>query len=226
MFNELWIEIKGMDYMFDVSPNRDNSLCQLAIYKNPLAFHVFGVPMLRGYYTIHDPVNSKISFVPTPNSVKTRLQIGILPSNYLPAPVPQSFNTWIYVITAIITVMLACLYYFVLIPYLKRYISNQMLVVLAGTAIVGSIVASYVWGVLPKLKDAFGQQTEVSGLDSSSIVRVQASEGSEVWMLAAGLVGGIVLRSLFVSEKAAAGALPRQGQAVQSSDSETANALL
>jgi hypothetical protein len=85
---------------------------------------VFGTPLLRGYYTVHDPVNNKIGFVPTPLSPKTRLQIGMLPTNYLPAPISQELNTWIYVITAIMTVMMACLYYFVLIPYLKRYISN------------------------------------------------------------------------------------------------------
>lgn len=27
LFNELWIEVKGLDYMLDVSPNKDRSLC-------------------------------------------------------------------------------------------------------------------------------------------------------------------------------------------------------
>lgn len=65
MFNELWVQIRGADYMVDVSPNRDRTLCQLVIYKNPLAFNVLGTPMMIGYYTVHDTVNGKIGFVPS-----------------------------------------------------------------------------------------------------------------------------------------------------------------
>ncbi|MFO0117208.1 MAG: hypothetical protein ACK521_06205 [bacterium] len=59
--------------MVDVSPAQDRSLCQLQIYKNPLAFNVFGSPLFKGYYTIHDPANNKIGFVPTQQSLKPRL---------------------------------------------------------------------------------------------------------------------------------------------------------
>ena len=78
-----------------------------------------------------------------------------------------------------------------------------MLVVLAGTAIVGGIVAEYVWGILPQLKEAFGQQTDISNIDASSIIHVQATESHNLWMLAAGIVTGLVVRSLMASGKSA-----------------------
>jgi uncharacterized membrane protein YfhO len=89
----------------------------------------------------------------------------MLPVNFFEAPLPYETSIWIYVITAILTVLLACLYYFFLIPFLKTYISNTMLIVLAATVIVGGIVALYVWVLLPVLKKAFGEQTEVTNID-------------------------------------------------------------
>lgn len=122
MFNELWIQVLGRDYMIDISPAKDRSLCQLMFYKNPLAFNVFGTPIFTGYYTTHDPVNNKISFVPTPNSPKTMLQIGTLPANFFDAPLSETTTIWVYVITAVVVVALACLYYFVIIPQLSKVV--------------------------------------------------------------------------------------------------------
>ena len=45
----------------------------LQIFKNNLAFNVFGTPLFRGYYTIHDPILNKIGFVPTARSLKSNL---------------------------------------------------------------------------------------------------------------------------------------------------------
>ena len=157
IFNELLIELKGIDYMADISPNKDMSLCQLLLFKNTMAFNVFGTPLLRGYYTTHDPVNAKMTFVPVPGSLKTRLQLGMLPINFLQAPISNEFSIWIYLLTAVLVVVMAAIYYFVLIPVLGQYITNSTLVVGISTVIVGGVVAGWVWGVLPLLKDAFGE---------------------------------------------------------------------
>ena len=85
---------------------------------------MFGAPLFRGYYTIHDPANNKIGFVPTPQSPKTRLAIGMLPTNFFDAPLPLETSIWIYVITGLVVVALGVLYYFVIIPQLKKVISN------------------------------------------------------------------------------------------------------
>lgn len=77
---------------------------------------MFGTPLLMGYYTVHDPVNNKISFVPTRLSPKKALQVGVLPYNFLEAPLSTTTSIWVYVITGICVVGLACLYYFVLVP--------------------------------------------------------------------------------------------------------------
>lgn len=156
MFNELWIEVSGKDYMMDVSPNRDRTLCQLAFYKNPLAFNVFGTPLFMDYYTTHDPVNNKISFVPTKNSTKTRLQIGMLATTMFDAPLSMEVSIWVYVITGVCVVGIAVLYYFVLIPELNKVISSKIGVVLIATVVAGGLAAAYVWGVLPAVKKAFG----------------------------------------------------------------------
>jgi hypothetical protein len=176
MFNELWIEVSGADYLMDVSSNRDRSLCQLAFYKNPLAFNVFGTPLFMGYYTTHDPVNNKISFVPTKNSPKTRLQIGTLATNQFDAPLTLEVSIWVYVITGVCVVGIAVLYYFVLIPELNKVITSKILVVLVATVITGGLAAAYVWGILPAVKKAFGAQTEVDQVDPSTIPLVQASK--------------------------------------------------
>jgi hypothetical protein len=174
MFNELWIEVKGYDYMVDVSPNRDMSLCQLLLYKNPQAFNVFGSPLLRGYYTTHDSTNAKITFTPTPNSGKSKLPIGMLPTQNFNAPLSYSMSIWIYMLTAILNVVLACIYYFILIPYLSHYIANTMTIVAVATGIVGCIVAFWVWVVLPVLQKKLGQQTDISAINIT-IPKVAAS---------------------------------------------------
>lgn len=77
MFNRLWVELKAADYIIDVSG--DWSLCQLMIFKNPLGFNIYGAPLFHGYYTIHDPVEGSIGFVPTATSPKKRLALGEVP---------------------------------------------------------------------------------------------------------------------------------------------------
>ncbi|MFO0117207.1 MAG: hypothetical protein ACK521_06200 [bacterium] len=48
----------------------------------------------------------------------------MLPTTFFDAPLPLETSIWIYVITGIVVVGLACLYYFVIVPELKKVISN------------------------------------------------------------------------------------------------------
>ena len=81
----------------------------------------------------------------------------MLPVNFFEAPLSYEFSIWIYLITAVLVVVLAVVYYFALIPLLSRYIETQMLVVLISTGIIGGIAAGWVYGILPILKDEFGE---------------------------------------------------------------------
>lgn len=48
----------------------------------------------------------------------------MLPTNFFDAPLSFETSIWIYVITGLVVVGLGCLYYFVIIPQLKKVISN------------------------------------------------------------------------------------------------------
>lgn len=82
-FSGYWIEIHPRDLFIDVSQSQNGGLCMMLIQKNSYPFNLFGAPMLRGYYTTHDPVKSIISFVPTPNSPKLPLPSGPIPEQEL-----------------------------------------------------------------------------------------------------------------------------------------------
>jgi hypothetical protein len=73
--------------MVDVSDNKDNSLCQLMIFQSLFDINVFGGPIFKGYYSIHDPFNNKIGFAPLKNSPKKILQIGEVPLTPFDAPI-------------------------------------------------------------------------------------------------------------------------------------------
>ena len=157
MFNELWVELRGVDYMIDVSEENDHSLCQLMLFKNSLGFNVFGAPLLKGYYTIHDPVKNAIGFVPTPLSPKIRLPLGTVPEAYFVAPLTYEISIWVYVITSVFIILLAGLYYFLLLPELKIWIPDSPILVTGiATVFVNGVVAAYVFLLLPLVKKWFG----------------------------------------------------------------------
>ena len=79
LFSGLWLELRGDDFLVDVSPDQDRSLCQLMLFQNILDMNVFGTPIFKGYYAIHDPKNDKIGFAPLSKSPKLPLRIGEVP---------------------------------------------------------------------------------------------------------------------------------------------------
>lgn len=56
-----------------------------------------------------------------------------------------------------------------------------MLVVLIATVTVAGLAAAFVWGVLPELKKAFGEQTSIDNIDPNQLIpSVGASEETSV----------------------------------------------
>lgn len=132
------------------------------LFKNTLGFNVFGAPLFKGYYSIHDPAKNAIGFVPTPNSPKTRLTVGNIPAAYFYAPLSKEISIWVYIVTAVFIVILAGLHYFLLLPWLKQLIPTvPILVTIISTVALNAVTAAYVFLLLPLLKKWFGQQTEV-----------------------------------------------------------------
>ena len=187
MFNRLWVELKAVDYMIDVSG--DWSLCQLMLFKNPLGFNIFGAPLFHGYYTIHDPVEGTIGFVPTIASPKKPLVIGEVPIHLFVAPISFATSFWVYFFTSLIVVVLAFIYHTILLPTLKSYITNQLIVVTIATISVEGVIAAYVFLLLPLIKKAFAEQTELMYVSLNNMPFVQSSGISDTIALitAAGL---------------------------------------
>jgi hypothetical protein len=122
--------------------------------------NVFGGPIFKGYYSIHDTKNSKIGFAPLKKSPKQRLQIGEVPLTSFEAPLEVEMSIWVYLVTALFIVFLAAVHYFVLIPELSKCISSQILRVSISTVSVWLAAAAYVFGLLPLIKKAFNESIE------------------------------------------------------------------
>ena len=58
------------DYVRDISDEENGSQCLLLIVKGQTPFLVMGLPLYKGYYTVHDDANSRLGFVPHVGSTK------------------------------------------------------------------------------------------------------------------------------------------------------------
>ena len=195
--------------MVDVSEAQDRSLCQLQIFKNPLAFNVLGTPLFRGYYSIHDPVNNKIGFVPVAKSPKGVLEEGEPPTNELNAPLTQETEIWIYVITGVVAVGIALLLYYIVYPKLLNLLKNELIAIVITVLIMVVCIALFVWVVMPELEKAFGEQTTVDDIDPAQLPSVGASQETSVLPLL--LTFGVVffiLKAIFTPKPVAAIAKP------------------
>lgn len=105
--------------MFDVSPFADGSICTLVIYENPYPFNIFGIPLFNGYYTTHDPVKSQISFVPTPDSPKPPLRRGDIPTQLLDAPLSETDEIIIWVVSMALLAVLGWVVGQYWVPFLQ-----------------------------------------------------------------------------------------------------------
>ena len=58
------------DYVKDISAEQDGSQCMLLLLKGETPFLVMGLPVYKGYYTVHDDANNRLGFVPHVGSTK------------------------------------------------------------------------------------------------------------------------------------------------------------
>ncbi len=76
-----WIEILPEDYIIDVSPNGDGSVCMLQFRANIYDFIVLGTPILQNYYVTFDMENTTATFIPNAWTKKGYLELDrTLPS--------------------------------------------------------------------------------------------------------------------------------------------------
>ena len=83
-----WVEVNPKDYAIDISAAQDESICGLAIAENDIEEITFGVPLLRGFYSVFDVANDQLGLVPTTLSNKQALTAGTQPTEYFIAPIP------------------------------------------------------------------------------------------------------------------------------------------
>lgn len=73
-YSSKWIQVKPEDYVYDSSPNKDESQCTLFISAIDEDMMVFGLPAFQQYYTVHDNQRNRLGFVPHTFSTKTALR--------------------------------------------------------------------------------------------------------------------------------------------------------
>lgn len=73
-------------------------------------------------------------------------------------------------------VLLAFFYMAWLLPTLKWYLGNQIIVTVTSTGIVGAVTAAYVFLLMPLIKKAFAEQTVIMYVTSSTMPKVQSTE--------------------------------------------------
>jgi len=78
-----WIQISVSDYIL-----RFSGTCILAFVPIDASFWLAGIPLLSGYYTVHDntdPTNAKMGFAPHATSKKVNVATAFKPSNSVEA---------------------------------------------------------------------------------------------------------------------------------------------
>ena len=112
-----WLEVSPIDYAIDISTAQDRSICGLAIGPNTVDEIAFGLPLLRGYYSIFDVSNDRLQIAPSASSAKSAIIAGSLPAAtaYFIAPVPwhtqfanffrNNKDWWIFALGSVIVIM-------------------------------------------------------------------------------------------------------------------------
>jgi hypothetical protein len=83
MFDGNWLAVDQEDYVVDISRAQDESQCVLLLQPTDSPIMIFGGPIFRGNYVVHDSAASTIGFVPHTGSSKEAPRKGSAPSNKL-----------------------------------------------------------------------------------------------------------------------------------------------
>ena len=70
LFDRVWLQVNPEDYVRDISADGDGSQCMLLITKGQTPFLIMGLPLFKGYYSVHDDTAGRIGFVPHSGSTK------------------------------------------------------------------------------------------------------------------------------------------------------------
>ena len=79
MIGGVWIQISASDYILNYS-----GTCVLAFVSINEAYWLAGLPLLNGYYTVHDNIDStkaRMGFAPHVTSSKVNVVAAFTPSN-------------------------------------------------------------------------------------------------------------------------------------------------
>ena len=83
MFEKTWLEVRREDYVVDVSEEQDGSACLLQLAEGKSPFIVMGLPLFKGYYSIHDDTRGLLGFAPHKQSLKKGPFWGTVPTQVL-----------------------------------------------------------------------------------------------------------------------------------------------
>ena len=83
MFDNFWLAVEPEDYVIDISPAQDASSCVLLLQPTDSPMLIFGAPIFRGNYVVHNAAMSTIGFAPHKGSTKEAPVAGELPSKRL-----------------------------------------------------------------------------------------------------------------------------------------------
>jgi len=143
MIGDFWVEVKPEDYVLDVTFERNETECIVAIYKNNEDFNIFGFPILKDYHTFFDMEEGRIGWKLSTGSTKT-LMDATLPSSSL------STGQALIVYQVVIWFALACLaagaalaWHFALYPILEKQWPNNSFYVLALSTAYFFVVAIF-----------------------------------------------------------------------------------
>lgn len=83
MVQGYWIQLTPQDYLVDVSPNKDKTVCHLLMVPNTFNFFVLGLPTFYGYYVVHNMGKNFLGWIPHDDSMKEFLTKAPLPEQIL-----------------------------------------------------------------------------------------------------------------------------------------------
>jgi hypothetical protein len=122
MFQGHWLSVVPEDYVLDVSSAQDNSLCLLLLTPSDSPMLIFGTPIFRGNYVIHDLAQNTIGFAPHTGSSKGAPQAGELPDNKVGGiHTSNAGEIWSWVIVAVLFIVFALLFAFVIYPAIRNW---------------------------------------------------------------------------------------------------------
>lgn len=147
MYDFAWIQVLPDDYLIDVSPRGDRSICHLLILANDADYFLLGLPLFQGYYAHHDMESAAIGLIPHTTSAKHLVKrASVYPSTMLEY-LPPNIKTRYIVMLAMFAA--AIVYYLFIYPLMTD--APKTLALFAQFAYVAACIALFYLFVMPVL---------------------------------------------------------------------------